>query len=183
MNNNTRDMTNAQSQYLLNLPKKILDDNNNLLNTITIDQKFPFNKRFELISDQDDEFTFLWEIQQSKKNTIRISLHYQENDSKTGLLRIDYNGGHTNPEIVSDSVPEKFYPYAGKVFANDEHHIHYHVEGYKSLAWAIPLTDDEFEVTELSESNHFNDSLANAVKLFAKTINIETTITINPLLL
>jgi hypothetical protein len=176
-------MTNEQSQYLLKLPKKIIGDNNDLLNAIAINQKFPFNKRFELISEQDDEFTFLWEIQQGKKNTIRISLHYQENDSKTGLLRIDYNGGHTNPVTVSDSVPEKFHQYAGKVFSNDEHHIHYHVEGYKSLSWAIPLTDDEFEVKELNESNDFNNSFANAVILFAKAINVETTITINTLLL
>ncbi|GHT38746.1 hypothetical protein AGMMS49965_03020 [Bacteroidia bacterium] len=175
-------MTNEQSQYLLSLPKRIVE-NNNLLNTITINQEFPFNKRFELISEKDDEFTFLWEIQQSKKNTIRISLHYQENDSKIGLLRIDYNGGHINPETISDSVPEKFHPYAGKEFSNNEHHIHYHIEGYKSLAWAIPLTDDEFEVKELKEGNDFNNSLANAVRLFAKTINIETEITINTLLL
>ncbi|GHT48731.1 hypothetical protein AGMMS49982_00600 [Bacteroidia bacterium] len=71
----------------------------------------------------------------------------------------------------------------GKIFSNNEHHIHYHIEGYKSLAWAIPLTDDEFEVKELNEGNDFNNSLANAVRLFAKTINIETEITINTLLL
>jgi hypothetical protein len=174
-------MTNEQAQYLLDLPKKIVE-NNKVLNSITINQAFPFNKRFELIAESDDEFTFLWEIKQSTKNTIRISLHYQENDSKTGLLRIDYNGGHTNPEIVSDTVPEKFHPFVGKIFSNDEHHVHYHVQGYKSLAWAIPLTVDGFEIKELIETD-FNNRLASAIQLFAKTINIETGIIINTLLL
>jgi len=175
-------LTNEQADYLLNLPKKIVE-NNILLDVITINQQFPFNRRFELVAESDDEFTFLWEIQQSKKNTIRINLHYQENDSKTGLLRIDYNSGHTNPETVTEFVPSQFHPYAGKVFSNSEHHIHYHVQGYKSLAWAIPLVDNEFEVKELSEGADFNNTLAKAIRLFAQTINIETTITINTLLL
>jgi hypothetical protein len=174
-------MTNEQAQYLLDLPKMIVE-NNKVLNSITINQVFPFNKRFELIAESDDEFTFLWEIKQSTKNTIRISLHYQENDSKTGLLRIDYNGGHTNPETVLDAVPEKFHPFAGKVFSNDEHHAHYHVQGYKSLAWALPLTVDDFEIKELTEMN-LNNTLTSAIQLFAKTINIETGIIINTLLL
>ena len=174
-------MTNEQAQYLLNLPKKIVE-NNRVFNSITINQAFPFNKRFELIAEGDDEFTFLWEIKQSTKNTVRISLHYQENDSKTGLLRIDYNGGHVNPEIISSMVPEKFHPFAGKVFSNDEHHIHYYVQGYKSLAWAIPLTVDKFAIKELTETD-FNNTLAGAIQLFARTIHIETEITINTLLL
>lgn len=174
-------MTNEQAQYLLDLPKKIVE-NNKVLDSIIIDQAFPFNKRFDLIAESDGEFTFLWEIKQSTKNIIRISLHCQENDSKTGLLRIDYNGGHTNPETVLDTVPEKFHPFAGKVFSNNEHHVHYHVQGYKSLAWAIPLVDDEFEIKELTEMD-FNNTLAGAIRLFAKTIKMETRITINTLLL
>jgi hypothetical protein len=175
-------ITNEQAEYLLKLPKKVVD-NEILLKKLTIDQKFPFDARFELVSEKDDEFTFLWEIQQSKKNSIRVSFHHQENDSKTGLLRVDYNSGHKNPEIISEYVPEKFHPFAGKYFSNNEHHIHYHIQGYKSLAWAIPLTIDSFQIKELNNDEYFNSTFANVIKLFAKTVNIETEISVNELLL
>lgn len=175
-------ITNEQAEYLLQLPKKIVE-NDRLLDKITIDQKFPFSARFELVSEKDDEFTFLWEVQQSKKNSIRISFHYQENDSKTGLLRVDYNSGHKNPESVSEFLPERFHPFVGKYFSNNEHHIHYHVQGYKSLAWALPLTNDSFEIKELNEDVDFNTNFVSILKLFAKTVNIETEITVNTLLL
>ena len=97
-------ITNEQADYLLKLPKKIVDKEDKLLDTITINQTFPFNLRYELVSEKDDEFTFLLEIQQSKKNNIRISFHHQEDDSKTGLLRVDYNSGHKNPEIDRKST-------------------------------------------------------------------------------
>jgi hypothetical protein len=48
--------------------------------------------------------------------------------------------------------------------------------------WAIPLDKDDFVVKEISE-NDFNATLSEIIKLFAKTINIETIININTLLL
>jgi 5-hydroxyisourate hydrolase-like protein (transthyretin family) len=175
-------ITNEQAEYLLKLPKKIVQKDM-LLDKLIIDQKFPFDARFELVSEKDDEFTFLWEIHQSKKNCIRVSFHQQENDSKTGLLRVDYNSGHKNPEVATEHVPEKFHPFVGKCFSIKEHHIHYHVQGYKSLVWAVPLSIDEFEIKELNDSTDFNVTFANIIKLFAKTVNIETDIKINTLLL
>ncbi len=175
-------ISNEQVEYLLRLPKKIIEKDK-LLDNLTINQVFPFNQRYELASEQDDEFNFLLEIQQSKKNSIRISFHHQENDSKTGLIRVDFNSGHKNPEDINDYLPEKFHPYAGKYFANNEHHIHYYVQGYKSLAWAIPLNADEFEIKEIIDDENFNNTFANIIKSFAKTINIETNIQVNTLLL
>jgi len=175
-------ISNEQAEYLLRLPKKIVE-NDNLLDEITIQQKFPFSKRYELISEEDDEFTFLWEFQQSQKNTVRVSFHAQENDSKVGLLRVDYNSGHQNPVQVSELVPEKFRPYANKHFTNKEHHMHYHVEGYRSLAWAIPLTDDNFPIKELKPDTEFNNTFADVIKSFAKVLHVETSITVNSLLL
>lgn len=170
-------ITNEQAEYLLKLPKKVLLDNEEVDN-FTLAQTFPFNMRIELVSPNDDEFTFLWVIHQSSKISIRISLHIQENDSKTGLLRLDYNAGHKNPEIISASLPERFHPYVGKEFSNNEHHIHYHVEGYKSLAWAIPLVDDTLGAIVLDETN-LNSSLIDTIHLFAKIIHLETKININ----
>jgi hypothetical protein len=173
-------ITNEQADYLLKLPKKIFDKEGNPLPQITINQKYPFYERFELLSEKDDEFSFFWQIKQSSKNTLQISLHFQEDDSKIGLLRIDYNGGHTNPQIINEYVPERFHLYAGKQLA--ESHIHYYIHGYQSLAWAIPLKEDDFALKEISENN-FNTTLAEIIKLFAKTVNIETIININILLL
>jgi len=175
-------ITNEQAEYLLKLPKKVIE-NETLMDVLIVTQEFPFNARFELISQKDAEFSFLLEIQQSKKNSIRVSFHHQENESKTGLLRVDYNSGHKNPEDISDHVPEKFHPFAGKYFTNDEHHIHYHVQGYKSLAWALPLIVDEFAIKELNTGSDFNSTFEDVLKLFAKTVNIETEISVNKLLL
>lgn len=174
-------ITNEQAEYLLTIPKKILEDEV-LLEKKTIDQQFPFSARFELLSETDVEFCFLWVINQSTKNRFHISLHYQENDSKIGLLRIDFNHGHENPKSISEHVPEKFRPYVGKIFNYDEHHIHYHVQGYRSLVWAIPLTIDKFEIKELDNGADLNATFANIIKLFAKTVNIKTEIFVNELL-
>jgi len=173
------EITNEQADYLLNLPKKILTEKG-LLSEMIINQRFPFLERLELSAEINDEFSFLWEIKQSSKNTLKISLHIQENDSKIGLLRIDYNGSHKNPEYINEFVPEKFHKYKGKEFINSEHHIHYYVQGYKSLAWAIPLIDDDFEIKTIKNPNH---QFTDIIKLFAKKINLETIITINTLLL
>lgn len=46
----------------------ILQDN------ITFTQPFPFQERYTLISPDDTDFTFVYEINQSKKN--QYKLHY-----------------------------------------------------------------------------------------------------------
>ena len=172
-------ITNEQADYLLRLPKKIINKKGDLLPQITISQKFPFSERFELLSEKDDEFSFLWQIKQSSKNTLQISLHFQEDDSKIGLIRIDYSGAHTNPQTITENVPEKFHLYIGTQIMQS--HIHYYVQGYPTLAWAIPLSDDEFEIKEINE-NDFYATLGNVIKAFAKTINIETEIKVETLL-
>ena len=62
--------------------------------------------RFILSSQDEPEYEFLFEIISSKKITFRISLHNQENNSKEGLIRIDYRSGHKNPESITEFVPE-----------------------------------------------------------------------------
>jgi hypothetical protein len=69
-------ISNEQAEYLLKLPKKIVEKEV-LLDNLTINQGFPINLRYELVSEQDDEFTFLLEIQHSKKNTFRIIFHHK----------------------------------------------------------------------------------------------------------
>ena len=43
-------------------------------NTISLDQAYPMHCRLELTTNGDD-FSFIWDIKQSSKNTIRLSLH------------------------------------------------------------------------------------------------------------
>lgn len=174
-------ISNEQAEYLIHLKKKVLQ-NDNVLDNLIINQSFPFNLRLELVSDEDNDFSFLWEITQSSKSTIRISLHFQENESKIGLFRVDYNSGHHNPEIASENLPEKFVPYVGKSFSSEESHVHYHVEGYKSLAWAIPIEDSEVAVKQIPNTD-INNNFVSAIQNFAKIINLKTILTINPLLL
>jgi len=51
------------------------------------------------------------------------------------------------------------------------------------LAWAIPLSADQFEIKELNDDVNFNSTFADILKLFARTVNIETKILVNELLL
>ena len=174
-------ISNEQAVALLQLKKKIIL-NDEVKDRITIQQACPMNLRYDLVSNDDDEFSFLWEISQSSKNNLRISLHFLEDESKIGLLRVDYNSGHHNPEVARDDLPEPFKPYIGKWFSNEESHVHYHVEGYKSLAWAIPIGISEMPTKEIN-GNDTNAQLISAIQEFARLINLETVITINPLLL
>ncbi len=128
--------------------------------------------RYDLVSD-DEEFSFMLQIHQSSKNLVRISLHCQDEDSKIGLIRFDYNAGHINPEVASPTVPDDVKKYAGKIFADDEHHVHIHVEGYKSLSWAVPM-QDMTEVALEMRDDHIADDFENALQEFLRIINVET---------
>lgn len=48
---------------------------------------------------------------------------------------------------------------------------------------AIPIINDDFKIKEISEDVDFNSTFAEIIIQFAKTINIETAITINKQLL
>ena len=111
-------------------------------------------------------------------------MHFQEDDSNEniGLLRVDYNSGHHNPEIARDDLPELFRPYIGKWFTNEESHVHYHVDGYKSLAWAVPIEATNVQTKEIKDGE-MHANFINAIMEFAQMVNIETVIMVNPLLL
>lgn len=163
--------TNQEVDYLLNLPKKIIADGN-LIDQFNVQQKFPFYQKWILGSEDDEDYIFLMEVQQSSKFSIKFDLHHQEDQSKIGLIRINYFGKHKNPENITDKVPADLVPFAGKWFDFNEHHIHYYVEGYKPLAWAIPLINDNFPVKSITENSDIVDSFLH----FCKRINLITTI-------
>lgn len=165
-------ITNQQADILIKIKKRIII-NNTLMERVSIENNFPLQLRFSLIADNTK---FLWEISQSRKNNVKISLHFQDDENKIGLFRIDYNSGHKNPETALPDLPLIFKPYIGKWFDSNEHHAHYYVYGYKPLAWAIPLTESDFKVKNIK--NPHSDFI-NAIINFAEIINLETKISFN----
>lgn len=160
-------LTNQEAKYLLDLEKVLVNPSQ------TIDLKNKKN-RIELISHQDSDYNFWVEITTNQKIILKTSIHHLESSSFIGLLRIDYRGGHHNPENIEKTLPDYLKPYADKWFEPTEPHIHIYVEGYKALAWAMPLVDDEFPIKEIIQSSDLSDLIIN----FARRINLKSVINI-----
>ncbi|MFC5412758.1 DUF6978 family protein [Larkinella bovis] len=153
-------LTQSQADYLLALPKEVKNEGKMIdlsENKIVLD----------LVSPEDDEWKFSFHIFSSTKISFRINLHHQEARSKTGLLRIDFGGRHCNPVEVNHFVPNIAAPFAGKWI--EKPHIHFFVESYSPLAWAIPLT--EYKAFPVLVVNN-KDDLLRAVLAFSDKINI-----------
>lgn len=171
--------TSEEAAALIKLTKKV-ETNGKLNDSLTFDQPIPFNKRYTLGTEENKDLIFLYEINQSKKHLLKLTLYLMDDDTKIGLLRIDFSGQHKNPETVKDNVPPHFHPYAGKFFNYNEHHIHYYVEGYKTpLDWALPLTADDFPIKKIKNNN----DILKAFYSFNKIINLITVFNINEKLL
>ena len=152
--------SNELAKKLINLPKEI----DGGFTTINLnDQK----TRIYLKNRDEPEYYFLWEVSSNKKISFKVSLHTQEDNTKEGLVRIDYKGGHKNPETVTYAIPDILKPYIGYWFSN-EPHIHIYVEGYKDLAWAAPLSVYNFPILDINSYDDFADALSS----FSKEINI-----------
>lgn len=163
-------LTNDEAMNLIHLPKKVVEGKK------TVDRiPLPLvlgngNARYQLHAEEEPDYLFLLEINRSAKNDLKITLHFQENNSKIGLLRVDYSGQHQNPREIKRSLPNRFRLYAAKWFDYHEHHIHYYVESYEQLAWAIPLADDDFPVKIVADAN----DIFPATRAFARKINLKT---------
>jgi Family of unknown function (DUF6978) len=157
--------TNAEYHEIMSL-KKIISEKN-----FQLDLRNEKN-RIKLLSEQGTEYEFLLDITSNQKITFKISLHHQEDISKIGLLRVDYKGRHKNPMELNEFVPEKFHPYLGLWI--DEPHIHFYVDQYPPLVWAIPLSDYSFPVKNISNGREFG----NAVRAMSKEINLVSKFTI-----
>jgi hypothetical protein len=161
-------LTQKECDYLLSLPKMLVEDGE-FLTTHTRHLQLPVaRERFYMASQEDDDYTFILDVTQGAKNSLRLSLHFQEDDTSIGLLRIDYNAGHKNPETVTDAVPAALSPYAGQQL--DGNHIHYFVEGYKPLAWAMPLSAAEFPIVDFADAA----GIPAVIQAFGEKINLTT---------
>ena len=167
-------MTVELAEYLIGLDKYV-EQNGEMANTFLIDIHFPMRIRLTLSAPNDLDQNLLADIKESEKKSLKISLHHQDNSTQNGLLRIDYNGRHMNPVDLTPSVPDIFRPFAGQWLDDYAGHIHYVVNGYKPLAWAIPLELDDFPVKELNGREDYSRTL----KAFFQKINLKTAITFN----
>lgn len=162
--------TQEEVNLLIDAPKLILIRGTGQKAFIIEAQK-PFQAKYELITEKG-EYKFLLEINQSRKYSVKLSVHSNESESKTGLLRVDYFGTHKNPETIVENLPEIFHKYAGKSFGINEHHVHFYVEGYKDLVWALPLSDAGFSPATIENQNDVHT----AILEFSRKINIITEI-------
>jgi hypothetical protein len=167
-------------KQLLSLPKKVKKEET-ILETVGIDNSFPFCMDYLLMCEQNNEYVFWYSIKQSKKYHLKLSLYLMVNDTRVGLIRIDYNGQHDNPMLPEDQeiVPLEFRIYAGKHFHYNEPHIHYSIEDFKPMAWAIPLSDIKFSVDKI----HTQVDIGNAFLAFNKWISLHTQFQFKTLLL
>ena len=167
-------ITSEQAKYLIELPKLIIEGEK-ILGEKTFSPPDPLQDRLYMVSEEDNDFSFFWVIDQRSKNSIKFTLHYQEEDANIGLLRIDYNGRHKNPEIANENVPELIKPFAGIWLDEYPGHIHFVIDGYEPLKWAIPLELDSFPIKNIINYTDIIDAL----KAFAKKINLRTNLQIN----
>ena len=165
-------LTNQEAEYLLELDKVLSNPNQ----TIDLSKK---KNRLELVSHADSDYNFWVEITTNQKIILKTSIHHLESNSHIGLLRIDYKGGHHNPSDIKSTLPEFLIPYADKWFEPTEAHMHIYVEGYKPLAWAIPLSDIDFPVKDIVEPS----DLSNLIINFARKINLKSLINIQQAIL
>lgn len=167
-------MTVELAEYLIGLDKYIVQNGENV-DTFLMDIHFPMSIRLALSASDDLDYDLLVDIKESEKKLLKISLHHQDNSTQNGLLRVDFNGRHFNPVEITETVPDIFKPYAGQWLDDYAGHIHYVVNGYKPLAWAIPLEVDDFTVKELKNREDYTRTL----KAFFQKINLKTVITFN----
>ena len=170
------EFTFKQAQDLIKTPKVILESDSKTVCTFKHIDCTPGLHENITLRSQDEEFLFLWTINRSSKELIKLSLHVLEKDSHVGIFRVDYvsnDSVHPNPKIVTVDVPDKLKPFAGKDIFGP--HAHFNIAGYKNLQWAIPLNDLDFSVKSIvNEQNHIDAGAA--IKCFAKYTNITTPI-------
>jgi hypothetical protein len=163
--------TAARAQELLKLEKYIVDKDGRQVQKMPITVSGAVNLSFDLFASEDRALTFVLSIKQSKKNYIKITFQFFDKSSSQGLLRACFNGAdHNNPEEVLDTLPDELKQHAGKLMPKD--HLHIYVEGYETLAWAIPMEDSEFGNLKFNGLADFQTIFSK----FAELINLKTTI-------
>ena len=173
-------MTFDDALELIHLPKWVVDSEGKKVQTLSLDQKFPMQVRLYLVSEKEIVREYLVDVKQSEKMGIRLNFQLMDEEN-WGLARLDYNSNHKNPGELTNKVPEVFHSHVGEIFERKSH-LHYHVEDFSPLAWALPLDETEIDTKEVKSATMLNDFI-NAFNSFMTYLNVQTVITINPMVL
>lgn len=97
-------LTTSQTDYLLSLPKYVVNKDGDKMDVVTVDIDAFYDHRILLQVVNDDTISdFLLRIRRSKKYTLNLTLHVQDNESKDCIVRIDYGASHTNPTNILET--------------------------------------------------------------------------------
>lgn len=169
-------LTQEEADKILSIPKVIVNKGK-AIKLFVLD--FTTARDFRIGLSPSDSIDmnaeYLLNIRVSEKTRAKITLHTHENETHYCVFRLDYNGApHKNPEYVSVDVPNKFKPFAGKTIGGT--HVHYHVYGYPTAAWALPIEEDDFPVKKLTIDNFFNE-FKDILQSMSEVIHLESKIT------
>jgi hypothetical protein len=177
-------MTFEDVQELIAKSKKLVADDGHQLNSYYLEQSVPLNVVLNLTDTETEKLKFRIDVTQSPKVGYKISFHMMDANGYIGLSRLDVNGlAHTNPKEVTDKVPDFLKSHASERINTS--HLHYYVEDYETLAWALPLADvDNENMKDISTTTtNLSVDIVNALAGFLSYIHVETKITVNPALL
>ena len=164
------------ANYLLSLDKYIIEGDKQIKSK-QLNLESPLKLRLNLVAQDDPGQVFLVDITESDKKALKISFHHQDDAAQYGLLRVDFYSRHKNPVEILDTVPENFRQFAGIFLDDFAGHIHYVVNGYSSLAWAIPLEHDDFSVKDIENIDDITS--VTVMEAFFDKINLKTTLQYN----
>lgn len=99
------------------------------------------------------------------------------------LSRLDINGRHGNPKEVTDKVPNFPASHASEQILTS--HLHYYVEGYTPLAWALSLADvDDENLKDVSPvSTNVHVDIVSSFIGYLAYLNVSTKFTVNSMML
>ena len=173
-------MNYKEAQILVKQPKWVVEESGDIVKTLTMEQRFPMRFRLRLVSALDPNKVFLLDVKQSEKFGVRLNFQMMDG-SNWGLARLDYNSNHKNPDEITGDVPEIFKSHAGELFVMRAH-LHYHVDGYPQLSWALPLEETEIEQKDV-KTEDLPHGFIGAFNSFVRYLNIQTELQINPMVL
>lgn len=120
-----------------------------------------------LHAEDDESLKFHLHITRSKKIEIKLTCHHAH--EHIGLIRVDFYGGHKNPESITEDVPDFLHKYIGKRFTLQDHHIHVYVTGF-GLDWAVPICEHNFNTKDILNQGN----MVSAIEYFTDSINLKT---------